>query len=301
MTHRSSIILQAALGLLKPLVRLLLRHGVAYPTFAVALKQVFLEAAQDELQQEGNTLTDSAVSLLSGVHRRDVRNMTRPSSAAPTMLPAPMNMATQVVARWLTQQHYLDAQGEPLILARTTPAGGFDALVTSISTDIRPRAVLEELVRLGIAQETDAGLRLLEPGLVPRQGLLEMAQLLQANVHDHLAAASQNLDEQSNFLEQSIFVDQITAESAQRLHAVSARAWRQAFKTVMQEASKRYDHDQANASADARTHRARFGSYFYSQEDGTLPNGATANDTPVDTPAKPNQRRAKEKHDQPKP
>jgi hypothetical protein len=267
MSSRSSIILQAVLGLLKPLVRLLLRHGVAYPAFATALKPVFIQAAHDELKSEGRPLTDSAVSLLSGVHRRDVRNLTRLYTPPNQASLAPMNMATQVVAHWLSRPQYQDADGNTLPLTRTAPAGGFDALVNSISTDVRPRAVLEEMLRLGIVQETELGISLLEAGFAPRQGLAEMAQLLQANAHDHLAAATDNLDKGSNFLEQSIFVDQITQQSALRLHAISAKAWRTAFKTVMLEAAKRFEDDKAHAKPEERTHRARFGSYFYAQKE----------------------------------
>jgi Family of unknown function (DUF6502) len=269
MTTRASLVQQAALLLLKPLVRLLLRHGVAYPSFAAALKQVFIDAAHAELKSEGRVLTDSAVSLLSGVHRRDVRNLTRPQSEAVAIRPEPMNMAVQVVARWLSQPQYQDAQGQALVLPRGSPAGGFDALVASVSTDVRPRAVLDEMLRLGIAQETEAGIHLLEAGFAPRQGFAEMTQLLQANLHDHLAAATQNLDQGRNFLEQSIFVDRLTEKSALRLHAVSAKAWRAAFKTVMQEANQRFEEDQVNAPAEERTFRARFGSYFYSEENTT--------------------------------
>ncbi len=294
MTTRSSLVLATALRLVKPLVRLLLRHGVAYPAFAQAAKTVFLEAAQDELRTQNRPVTDSAISLLSGVHRRDVRNMTR-SGAVQAPHNSPMNMATQVVACWLTQPQYQDDQGNPLVLARTQPSGGFDALVTRLSSDIRPRAVLDELVRLGIAQETAEGLRLLDAGFAPRQGFAEMAGLLGDNVHDHLAAATGNLEDGHNNLEQAIFVDQITAQSAQRLHSVSAKAWRQAFKTVMAEAAKRFEEDQRYAAPQERTHRARFGSYFYSHSAGydaqqttdpmVDPSAAQLVGEPVDKPA----------------
>jgi hypothetical protein len=66
---------------MRPLVRLLVRHGVTYPVFATALKRVFLDAAIDELRERAMAQTDSAVSLLSGVHRRDVRTLTRASAA----------------------------------------------------------------------------------------------------------------------------------------------------------------------------------------------------------------------------
>ena len=270
MLPASTVVLNACLALLKPMVAMLLRQGVAYPAFAAALKKVFLQAAQDELRAQGVALTDSVISLRSGIHRRDILEMTRPgvqAQAAASELGKPMSMITQVVARWLSEPVFLDADGNPKVLPRAQADDGFDALVASLSSDIRPRAVLDELLRLGMAQDSEGGVQLLQIGFAPRQGLVEMAQMYQANLHDHLAAASQNLDAGTNFLEQAIFVDQITAQSAQHLHAVSGKAWRQAFKTVMQEAAKRYELDARDAPAHERNHRARFGAYFYLQQD----------------------------------
>jgi hypothetical protein len=262
MSTRSAIVLAAVLRAFKPLARLLLRHGVAYPAFASALKQVFLEAAVDELHRTGRKQTDSAISLLSGVHRRDVRNLGRLDGARIAM-EEPMSMASQVMSRWLSDPDYLDADGQPRALTRAA----FDALVEAISSDVRPRAVLEELVRLGMAGADDEGVRLLVPGFVPRQGFGDMAALLADNVHDHAAAAGANLDGDGNYLEQAIFVDELSSESVARLHSAAARAWRQAFRSVMQEAQARFDHDQQHAPPDARIHRARFGAYFYACDD----------------------------------
>ena len=247
-------------------MRLLLRHGVAYPAFAAALKQVFMEAAQDELKKAGQKQTDSAVSLLSGVHRRDIRTLDgRAPGAAPAReLDAPKNLSSQVVARWLSDPAWLDAEGEPLVLPRYGEAPSFDALVSACSGDIRPRAVLAELERLGVAQMTDSIVQLLAPGFVPRQDFAQTMALLQGNLHDHAAAAALNAGGGHNYLEQSVFVDELTAESAEQLHAAAARAWRQAFRTVMREAQARFDHDQAHAPAAQRVYRARFGSYFFS-------------------------------------
>lgn len=270
MNSRSAIVLNAVLRAFKPLARLLLRHGVGYPAFAASLKQVFLEAASEELRAGGKKQTDSAISLLSGVHRRDVRNLGR-LDAARIGVEEPMNMASQVATRWLADGAYLDADGEPRTLPRAGTGASFDSLVAAISSDIRPRAVLDELVRLGMAEEADGGVRLLEPGFVPRHGFAEMAALLGDNVHDHAAAAGLNIDAGRNYLEQAIFVDQLTEASARQLHLASARAWRQAFKAVMKEAQARFDHDQATAPADQRVHRVRFGSYFYACDDHDQP------------------------------
>lgn len=262
---RSAVVLASVLRLLRPAVRLLLRHGVAYPAFAAALKQVFLDAAREELAASGQKSTDSALSLLSGVHRRDVRELRAAArDAAPREA---MNMASQVVARWLSDVAFVDDEGAPLVLPRQSEGPCFDALVAAISTDVRPRAVLDELLRLGLAEEGAQGVRLLVPGFVPRQGFAEMVQLLEDNVHDHLAAACANVDGRQDFLEQAVFVDALTPASAAELHALAARVWRQAFRQVMREAQARFDHDQAHAEPAQRTQRVRFGSYFYAADD----------------------------------
>lgn len=268
MTSRTTIVLAAVLHLLKPVARLLLRHGVAYPAFAAALKQVFLEAAHEELALAGRKRTDSAVSLLSGVHRRDVRTLGRlPPVDRTAERDTPPNVASQVVGRWLSDPRYLDEAGQPRPLSRYGEAPSFDSLVVASSSEFRARAVLAELERLGIAETRDSVVRLREAGFVPRQGFDETVGLLRDNLHDHLAAAAENLDGVRNHLEQAVYVSELTAESAHQLHVVSARAWRQAFRTVMREAQSRYDHDQANAPPEKRTHRARFGSYFYAEND----------------------------------
>jgi len=267
---RSAIVLTSVLRAVKPLARVLIRNGVAYPAFASALKQVFLEAAVDELGAAGTRLTDSAISLLSGVHRRDVRNLGR-LDAHRIATEEPMNMASQVVGRWLSDPDYLDDEGKPREISRTGDTPSFDALVLAISSDVRPRAVLDELSRLGMVRFSETAVGLLAPGFAPRQGLPEMAALLADNLHDHAAAASFNLDGTRNYLEQAVFCDELTQESVTRLRAVSARAWREAFQVFMREAQTRYEQDQIHAPAEDRVHRVRFGSFFFACDDHDQP------------------------------
>ena len=266
MTSRSNLVLDSTLHLLRPAVRLMLRHGVTYTAFSQALKRVFLQAAQEELQAKGMPQTDSAISVLSGVHRRDVRNLTR--LANPDDAPESFaGLASQVVARWLSDDGYLDADLAPRALARAGDAPSFDALVQAVSHDVRPRAVLDELQRLGLAQDVDGQITLLTQGFVPKLGFSEMAAQLQNNVADHLSAACENLDSGGEFLEQAVFVDEITAESALHLHKASAQAWKVAFQSVMRQAQKRFDADAKSVLPEQRTHRARMGMYYFSTQE----------------------------------
>lgn len=268
MKDRSAIVLDAVLRALKPAARLLLQNGVSYGAFAAALKRVFLDAALDELKSRGMAQTDSAITLLSGVHRRDVRTLLRTEPDAATAAERqPLSMASEVVGHWLTQPPWLDDDQAPRVLARGGD-DGFDALVASVSSDIRPRAVLDELKRLGVVRESDEGVVLLADSFAPRQGFEEMSWLFADHLHDHLAAAATNLQGQGNFLEQSVHVDRITPASAQALQRAAVQAWKQVHRDYLRQAQARFDADQG---APGPHQRARFGVYFLIDRDDKEP------------------------------
>jgi len=269
MRAKAAIVLDQVLRVMQPLARLLIRSGVPYQAFSTALKHVFVEAARAELASRSMAQTDSAVTLLSGVHRRDVRNLSRPASSRKAGEEPPRSLPAEVIARWMSDPAFLDDSHAPRLLARSSEAaaGSFDALVEGVSRDIRPRAMFDELLRLGVVREEDGGIRLLGTGFAPRQDFEEMSRLFADNLGDHAAAAAANLQGERNFLEQSVFVDELTEDSAGRLQKISVQAWKQAFKTVMEEAQARFDDDAVNADAGQRRHRARFGVYFYTDRE----------------------------------
>ena len=269
MRAKANIVLEQVLRVMRPFVRLLIRSGVPYQAFAGALKHVFVEAARAELADRSMPPTDSAVTLLSGVHRRDVRNLGRRASSRKAQEEPPRSLPAEVIARWMSDRAYLDGNQAPRPLARSSDAaaGSFDALVGSVSRDVRPRAMLDELVRLGAVREEADGIRLLGTGFAPRQDFEELSRLFADNLRDHAAAAAANLQDEKNFLEQSVFVDEITEQSAAQLQKVSVQAWKQAFRTVMDEAQARFDEDAVSADAGERRHRARFGVYFYTERE----------------------------------
>jgi len=128
---RSEIALREALHLMQPLAHLLVANGVTYPQFVRALKTTFLQAALAELRSADAPVTDSALSLLSGVHRKDVRVM-RTSHGPPPSRNRAHSLAADVAARWRRAPEYLDAQGAPRTLplrARAPHETSFESLV----------------------------------------------------------------------------------------------------------------------------------------------------------------------------
>ncbi|MEY2336638.1 DUF6502 family protein, partial [Acidithiobacillus ferrianus] len=64
----------AVLTILRPLVRYLIGQGWTYGALAEALKMVYVEeTSQHYGKAAGRGLTDSRISLLTGIHRKEVK------------------------------------------------------------------------------------------------------------------------------------------------------------------------------------------------------------------------------------
>lgn len=248
--------------MLAPLVRALIRQGITYPQFSAGLKQVFLDVARTELRARNQRETDSAVSVLSGVHRKEVRAV---GESTPQQLSSELTLASQIFTRWVTDPAYRDKRNRPRNLTRSGSKHSFDALAISVSKDVHPRTALEELVRLEIVTVDAELIRLNARAFVPRQGFKETAALLGHNVADHLAAGAHNLTSQQDekFLEQSIFAKGLTVEATEQLGVFAREVWLQAFEKMVPRAATLVASDEGNPKA---TQRMRFGIYFYAED-----------------------------------
>ena len=257
--QHAQLALREARVLMGPVVRWLLRHGVNYGAFAEILKGSFVTMAREELSRAGAKITDSAVSVMSGVHRKDVRNL----GQSPERLPVPrcIPLASQVLELWRTDMRYRDADGNAKPLARGGPVESFEALAREVSTDVHPRTLLDELLRLEQVTLADDVVTIVDRARLPAP-CEKSAAVFSTNAADHIAAAVHNLTLGGpKFLEQSVCVDGLSQQSAEHLHGVARALWQDAFENMV---SKARDCVQADAPVNADA-RIRFGVYYYSE------------------------------------
>lgn len=254
--------MRESLVVLRPVVRWLLRKGVNYVGLAAALKEVFVAEAREELARSGRKITDSAVSVLSGVHRKDLRSFAAREQAGMTVSSRGPTLASQLVTRWLTEADYADSMTEGLrSLPRHGPAPSFEALAREVSTDVHSRTLLDELIRLGVARLEGDRVFLSGDAFVPAQEYSEMAAMLSASTSDHLAAAVHNLTgEGPRFLEQSVFADGLSPQAVEELSQVARQLWAQSFQAMVAQARERAG---GNDDSAGPGWRMRFGAYYY--------------------------------------
>jgi len=260
---RSDVALDAALQVARPIVEFLLNEGVNYARFTNALKTVFLEGAESVLTAHEAKLNDSSISTLSGIHRKDVRAWR--AAGRPPLRSKNLSPAMEVFTRWASDPAYCDASGKPRILRRTGESGSFEELAGAVSKDVHPRALLQELIRLGVVRRQKAPgeeerLELCADAFVPTEGRAEMLQLFSDNVGDHIATAVNNLTGGDPMLEQAVYADGLRPASAEALRALAREIWMKAFREFAREATRLYRRDEGLPDADRRV---RFGMYCY--------------------------------------
>src|SRR3954468_19206671 len=207
---------------LRPLVKLMLARGMTFAYASELLKSLFVEVADRDFRLDGKVPTDSRVSLVSGVHRKEVSRLRGLLETGEEIVPEVISLGAQVVAQWMGAAPYVDGAGRPRPLARFASEGAelsFEALVAHVNRDIRPRVVLDEWLRLGVVAIGEDGLIRLHAGaFVPSKGFDEMSFYFGHNVHDHAAAATHNLlGGEPGFLERSVHYDGLSADAVEQL------------------------------------------------------------------------------------
>ncbi len=258
----NTAIVEAIQRLLRPLVRLLLAKQITYPYLISLLKPLYVDVAMTEFQLEGKQQTDSRLSLLTGVHRKDIRRfLDEPQiDLSP---PANISLGARLIARWNSESDYLDDSAHPIALPRLAQTDGspsFERLFSEESKDIRSRVVLDEWLRLGIVEIDEKDFIHLRTGaFIPQQGMEEKLYYLGRNVRDHIASAVHNvLDETPPFLERSVYSDGLSPQAVEELAQMAERMSMDVLRAVNKRAQELKKTTPGN-----QKHRMTLGVYFY--------------------------------------
>jgi Family of unknown function (DUF6502) len=184
----------AVLTLLRPLVRLLLRHGVPFAAFADMAKQVYVDVAMRDFALEGRRPTVSRASILTGLTRKEVQRLLAAPQDAHDAPAARHNRAVRVLTAWVRDADFLDVDKAPRALP-LDGEHGFAALARRHSGDMPARAVLDELLHMGAVRRREDGL--IEPvarGYVPRGSPVEKLRMLGTDVADLIDTIDHNID-----------------------------------------------------------------------------------------------------------
>ena len=237
---------------------------MTFPALCELLRELFVNVAENDFALPGKQQTDSRISLLTGVHRKEVRRL-RGAGRPLADVPASLSRTSRILAQWLGSRAYCDAAGRPLPLPRLAAADepSFERLVASVTRDVRPRAVLDEWLDRGIVmlQDNDKVV-LLAAALVPHPGDEQLLYYFGRNIHDHLAAAAANVSgAMPPHLERAVHYDGLSSGTAALLESRSRTLALEALQTLNHEATVACEADGGGRW------RWNFGVYVYSVEE----------------------------------
>jgi hypothetical protein len=151
-------LVRALFTFMRPLARLLLRNGMSYKAFAELAKRVFVEVAREDFRIPGRKQSDSRVSVITGLSRKEVKRVQADVESNTDGELRLHNRAARVIYGWVNDPEFQDGQGEPVRLTMEDENGNsFTTLVRRYSGDAPPRAVLDELDRVHAVERHDDG------------------------------------------------------------------------------------------------------------------------------------------------
>lgn len=267
-------LLDAARALLKPLAELAIARGLHHADLDELMREAFVDAALAAHPDVTPHRAVSRVSTATGLHRREVtRLLQREETAAPRRSPA-----TQVFTRWLSDPAWHEGGTPVPSIPRQGPGRSFETLAQTVTKNVHPRSLLEELVRLGLVRLDDAGehVELISERFAPAGDEPRMLGFVAANVGDHLQASVANvLSASPPHLEQALFADELSHVSLELLRPLVREQWQQVLRNLAPQVQALIDDDQAQGRT--QDQRVRVGLYsFHTQMPPSEP--ATAAD-----------------------
>jgi hypothetical protein len=266
-------LIKALYKVLRPMVRLLMRHGVSYRSFADIARHVYVDVAEEDFALEGRKVSHARTAVLTGINRKDIAKLKErphPLSSAPLEAPTP---AARVITAWLNDASFHDAEGNPLVLAVEPLAGSisFTDLVRNHSNDVPVRALLDELERIGAVNRSGESVRLLVRAYVPLENMQENLRIFGTAAADLLRTMDHNIARQPPglFLQRTVSYDKIPEELLVQIRQRS-RAEGEAFLLQINDWLARCDRSENPQLAGSGKVRAGIGIYYLEQpaEDG---------------------------------
>ena len=264
MSKKQQHVLFAAIRLLlRPLVRILIRNGVAHGAFTELTKKVFVDVAFDEFSPEGKKQTVSRVSALTGLTRKDVKRLHELQQTDDSSSQARYNRAVRVISGWRNDKRYLDDAGKPADLPMSGTRRSFEGLVRQYSGDIPTRAMFSMLAEAGSVKEVSGNVRLIRHAYVSGADATEKLKILGSDVFELISTIDHNMtvDRGDLLFQRKVSYDNIDPDSLIRLRKMSAKK----AQTLLEQLDRLYaENEQENSSDQGKT--ISLGIYYYEHD-----------------------------------
>lgn len=151
-------VLAAYKRLLKPLVRILIRNNVSFAEFSEIAKDVYVDVAAADFKPPDKNVTQDRIAILTGLTKKEVARLINERGKNQGDYASNLNRVTRILSGWHTDPGFTGPYGLPLDVPYDQPSDrSFCELVRRYTSDTPARAMLDELLRIGVVREADGG------------------------------------------------------------------------------------------------------------------------------------------------
>ncbi len=257
-------LMAAVARILRALARVLLRHGVPFQAFADLAKQAYVQSAREEFTIPGRKQTISRLAVLTGLTRKEIQKLAETGQASDQEALERYNRAARVVSGWVRDEAFRGKDGKPRPLPPEGEEISFAELVRRYSGDMPPRAVLDELLRVGtVARTADGNVALIEHAYIPRKSDSDKLAILGADVYDLIDTIDHNLiDKDHPRFQRKLMYDNLPIEAVEKFRELSALRAQELMEELDNWLS-RHDRDVNPASTGTGRARAGLGIFYF--------------------------------------
>jgi hypothetical protein len=258
---------RALLRLLQPLVRVLLRNGIAYGSFAELAKKTYVDVAFREFAPQGKKQTISRVSALTGLTRKETKRLHEMEHGDADASQQRYNRAIRVISGWLNDPEFHDRERHPAALPVEGEQGSFAALVRKYSGDMTTQSMLTVLTAAASVVRDADRVRLVKHAYVPGNDSADKLHILGTDTRELIATIDHNLVSEKDQLrfQRKVSNHRVRADALPEFQTLATKkgqalleeldAWLASHELVDEES----DDDQA--------HYVSLGIYYYQNTD----------------------------------
>ena len=260
----NKVLFASILRLMRPLVCILLRNGIAYGTFSELVRKVYVDVAFQDYAPKGKKQTVSRVSALTGLTRKEVKRLLELDTPDDTASQERFNRGVRVISGWVNDRRFLDADGKPADLPIDGKQKSFALLVKDFSGDIPTRAMLSMLVEAGSVRLIGDKVRLVRHAFVPGSDPLDKIQVLGTDVAELISTIDHNLTAKPDDLlfQRKVAYDNIDPAAVPKLKEMTfAKA-----QALLEQLDKHYARSELDENGGDRGKYIGLGIYYYEQD-----------------------------------
>lgn len=221
---------------LRPLIGLALRAGLKYGELDELLRSLLFSEA---MQMSGAAANQSKLSLMTGLHRKDIslrlKDDRRGEESARSL--TRLSLTSQLFLHWV---QLAKKKSLPRTLSTSSAVNdkrSFHRFIRKWVSDVHPRAILDEMLRLALVQEIGDKVTLLTDEFRPSRFGDDGMLVFGDNLSAHIQTGCRNLlsgDQRSRQLEQAIWGKRISATDADAISMRAREEWRRTYDAIYQ-------------------------------------------------------------------